>query len=52
MLGITLLLIVAAAFVWGVFRGPARRRRNTAAEAARRAVEQRFSRDDRDDSSA
>jgi|TARA_R100000455_G_scaffold11885_1_gene5005 flagellar biosynthesis/type III secretory pathway M-ring protein FliF/YscJ len=52
MLGITLLLIVTAAFLWGVFRAPARRRHNKAAEAARRAVEHRIAPETRDDSSA
>lgn len=52
MLGVTLLLIVLAAFLWGVFRMPARRRRNRAAEAARRAVESRFETKPGDDSSA
>jgi peptidoglycan/LPS O-acetylase OafA/YrhL len=52
MLGITLLLIVLAAFLWGVFRTPVRRRRNQAAEAAKRAVESRISPQDKEDSSA
>ena len=52
MLGITLLLIVLAAFLWGVFRTPVRRRRNRAADAARRAVESRIPPQDTEDSSA
>ena len=52
MLGITLLLIVLAAFLWGVLRTPVRRRRNQAAEAATRAVESRISPQDKEDSSA
>ena len=52
MLGITLLLIVLAAFLWGVFRAPVRRRRNRAADAAKRAVERRIPPQDKEDSSA
>lgn len=52
MLGITLLLIVLAAFLWGVFRTPARKRRSRAEEAARKAVEHRISPDDKGDSAA
>lgn len=49
MLELTLLLVVAAGVIWLLFRGPARKRRAEAEDAARRAVEARLRGRDRED---
>ena len=48
MLELTLLLVLAAGVIWVLFKGPTRKRRAKAEEAARRAVEARLDRDDRE----
>ena len=48
MLELTLFLVLAAGVIWLMFRGPTRKRRAKAEEAARKAVEARLTREDRE----